>query len=91
MVRIEKIALLVYTTVVALFTSNPVHAKEYPYGEEFSGDATYYGYTTRGNCAIREPIPSMYGGMIPVALNAPQVQWMRPSGSAQRSPAEHNA
>ncbi|CAM9700723.1 unnamed protein product [Ascophyllum nodosum] len=50
------------------------HAKsEYPFdGTTFSGDGTYYGETSDGNCAIRSPIPRMYGGMIPVALNAAQ-------------------
>ena len=73
MVNFANIALTTCTAATALLVSNPVHAKEYPYGESFSGDATYYGYTTQGNCAIREPIPSMYNDMIPVALNAPQV------------------
>lgn len=35
-----------------------------PYDQEFSGDATYYGVTPNGagNCAIRDPLPSMYDG-----------------------------
>jgi len=37
-----------------------------PYdGTTFTGDGTYYGTTSNGNCAIRSPIPSMYDGMIP--------------------------
>ncbi|CAN0291073.1 unnamed protein product, partial [Ascophyllum nodosum] len=45
----------------------------YPYdGSTFVGHGTYYGETSNGNCAIRSPIPSMYDGMIPVALNSAQ-------------------
>ncbi|CAM9965889.1 unnamed protein product [Ascophyllum nodosum] len=48
------------------------YANSYPFdGTTFSGDGTYYGETSNGNCAIM-PIPSMYSGMIPVALNAGQ-------------------
>lgn len=45
-----------------------------PYDEQFSGDATYYGVTPDGdgNCAIQSPLPEMYDGMIPVALNDEQ-------------------
>lgn len=45
-----------------------------PYDERFSGDATYYGVTPDGdgNCAIGSPLPAMYDGMIPVALNNDQ-------------------
>ncbi|CAM9901943.1 unnamed protein product, partial [Hapterophycus canaliculatus] len=39
---------------------------------EYSGDATYYGYTTEGNCAYGGDTPGMYNGMIPMALNAGQ-------------------
>lgn len=42
------------------------------YGKVFHGDGTYYGYTTDGNCAIRAPFPSMYNGMVPVAINNDQ-------------------
>ncbi|CAM9727514.1 unnamed protein product [Hapterophycus canaliculatus] len=42
------------------------------YGTEYSGDATYYGYTIEGNCAYGDDIPAMYSGMIPIALNAGQ-------------------
>ena len=66
--------------VMAFFVSHPVHGHEYPYGESFKGDATYYGYTTEGNCAIRDPVPGMYDNMIPVALNAPQVGWSSRAG-----------
>lgn len=38
----------------------------FPYdGSTFTGDGTYYGETSDGNCAIRSPIPTMYTGMIP--------------------------
>ena len=45
-----------------------------PYDERFAGDATYYGAIPdgEGNCAIRSPLPAMYDGMIPVALNNDQ-------------------
>eukprot|EP00903_Cladosiphon_okamuranus_P017318 g15956.t1 len=45
-----------------------------PYDERFTGDATYYGAIPdgEGNCAIRPPLPSMYDGMIAVALNDAQ-------------------
>ncbi|CAN0218075.1 unnamed protein product [Scytosiphon promiscuus] len=42
------------------------------YGTEYAGDATYYGYTTEGNCAFGGNVPEMYSGMIPIALNALQ-------------------
>lgn len=73
MVKTASFAVPVCTAAVALLVSQPVLGEVYPYGDTFSGDGTYYGYTTKGNCAIREPIPGMYRDMIPVALNAPQV------------------
>lgn len=73
MVKMASCALPVCTAAIALLISQPAQSEVYPYSENFRGDATYYGHTTRGNCAIREPIPRMYDGMIPVALNAPQV------------------
>jgi expansin len=38
----------------------------------FSGDGTYYGESSGGNCALRAPRPAQYDGRIPVALNGPQ-------------------
>ena len=35
------------------------------YGKEYSGDATYYGFTTAGNCAFFDNVPQQYDGMIP--------------------------
>ena len=32
---------------------------------QYSGEATYYGATTGGNCAYGTTVPSMYDGMIP--------------------------
>lgn len=57
-----------------LFT---VAARPYPYDDEdvFEGEGTYYGSggdIGSGNCALRDPRPSWYDDMIPVALNAPQ-------------------
>ncbi|CAB1107438.1 unnamed protein product [Ectocarpus sp. CCAP 1310/34] len=42
------------------------------YGEEYSGEGTYYGHTTAGMCSFFDDVPEMYDGMIPVALNAEQ-------------------
>lgn len=42
------------------------------YGPTFKGEGTYYGFTTGGNCAIRPPVPNMYSGMVPVAINDAQ-------------------
>ena len=41
------------------------------YDTQFNGEGTVYGEvpTGSGNCAIRSPLPDMYSGMIPVALN----------------------
>ncbi|CAM9137378.1 unnamed protein product [Discosporangium mesarthrocarpum] len=41
-------------------------------GTDFQGDATYYGYTSGGNCALRDPVPDVYGDKIMIALNGPQ-------------------
>ena len=35
------------------------------YGTTYSGDATYYGYTSGGNCGYGYNVPGMYDGMIP--------------------------
>ena len=42
-----------------------------PYDEHFYGEGTVYGEAPvgSGNWAIQEPLPSIYDGMIPVALN----------------------
>jgi expansin (peptidoglycan-binding protein) len=43
------------------------------FGKTFFGDGTYYGSTDGGgNCAINNPLPSIYAGMTPVAINNPQ-------------------
>lgn len=34
------------------------------YGEEYTGEGTYYGHTTEGNCAFFNDVPDMYEGMI---------------------------
>lgn len=66
MPKIASFALpAIFSAVVGLLISRPAHGQEWPYGETFSGEGTYYGYTTQGNCAIREPIPGMYEGMTP--------------------------
>lgn len=67
MTKIAGFALrAVLAAAVGLLVSRPAQGQEWPYtGETFSGEGTYYGYTTDGNCAIREPIPGMYNGMQP--------------------------
>eukprot|EP00752_Nemacystus_decipiens_P013639 g12092.t1 len=42
------------------------------YGQTYTGEGTYYGFTTDGNCAYRDTVPGMYDGMIPIALNNEQ-------------------
>lgn len=42
------------------------------YGPTFTGDGTYFGATEAGNCALRQPRPSMYADMVPVAINDAQ-------------------
>lgn len=46
-------------------------ALTYPYGETFTGDGTYYGEIPLGdaNCAFDDPQPSIYDGMIPMAVS----------------------
>lgn len=46
-------------------------AAPYPFGVDFKGEGTYYGDVSPGdgNCAIEDPIPSMYAGMIPMAVS----------------------
>ncbi|CAM9781829.1 unnamed protein product, partial [Laminaria digitata] len=50
---------------------SPASAAPYPFGSKFKGDGTYYGDVSpgEGNCAIEHPIPSMYDGMIPMAVS----------------------
>lgn len=69
--------LIIVATVASLATAaadSLVPIIPAPYDERFTGDATYYGVTAdgAGNCAIRSPLPAMYEGMIPVALNNDQ-------------------
>lgn len=64
----------VFSAVLLLIASAllpTVSWKIEPYDERFYGEGTVYGESpvSSGNCAIREPLPSMYDGMIPVALN----------------------
>ncbi|CAM9772676.1 unnamed protein product [Choristocarpus tenellus] len=65
------IALLVYGNAVATATT-------------FKGEATYYDYPSAGNCAIRHPIPGMYDGKIPMALNGPQYGHSQRCGACVR-------
>lgn len=58
---------------VLFATFSLCHAiNRYDFGPTFWGEGTYYGTTERGNCAIRPPMPEMYSGMVPVALNNEQ-------------------
>lgn len=38
------------------------------YNQKFSGEGTYYGETSHGNCALEEKLPDMYNEMTPVAI-----------------------
>lgn len=51
-------------------------ASDYYTGKRFHGDATYYGATEGGNCAIRNPRPAFYSKYVPVAMNAKQYAGM---------------
>lgn len=42
------------------------------YHTTYHGDGTYYGQTNGGNCVLRNPVPGMYAGKLPIALNSPQ-------------------
>jgi expansin len=42
------------------------------FGKTYIGEGTYYGESSNGNCALRDPVPSIYKGMIPIAINAAQ-------------------
>lgn len=46
----------------------------YDYGKLFSGDGTYYGLTSGGNCAMgpQSNLPHMYRSMVPIAINNDQ-------------------
>ena len=63
------LALAAVATTSLMFC--PATAAPYPFGNKFSGDGTYYGNVSPsdGNCAIEYPIPSMYRGMIPMAVS----------------------
>ena len=72
MVQVTNSILILAAVVSAsLFLLSPASAAHYPYGNKFSGDGTYYGDVSPsdGNCAIDYPIPSMYDGMIPMAVS----------------------
>lgn len=66
--------MLVLTAAAAtslLLLASGASAAPYPFGVDFSGEGTYYGDVSPGdgNCAIEDPIPSMYSGMIPMAVS----------------------
>lgn len=54
--------------VVGLAGTSSMALSPSDYGKTFHGDGTYYGETKAGNCAMRDPLPSFYSGMIPVAV-----------------------
>lgn len=62
--------------VVLFLASLPsmVTAAASSYYTQYSGDGTYYGQTSGGNCVLRNPVPAMYAGMVPVAMNGPQYE-----------------
>lgn len=53
------------------------------YGQWFSGDGTYYGWTNGGNCAMRS-LPSVYANMQAVAINADQYAGSKSCGACVR-------
>ncbi|CAN8062949.1 unnamed protein product [Agarophyton chilense] len=61
-----------FVSVLSLLSSTCLSMSSAEYYRHFSGDGTYYGFTTQGNCAIRSPLPAMYSGMMPVAINNAQ-------------------
>eukprot|EP00803_Ostreobium_quekettii_P004794 evm.model.scf_1049EXC.1 EVM.evm.TU.scf_1049EXC.1 scf_1049EXC:9030-10199(+) len=44
------------------------------YSSTFYGDGTYYGPSNWGACVLRDPVPSYYSGMMPVAMNVAQFE-----------------
>ena len=71
MVQIMNNILVLAAVVSTSLMLSPASAAPYPYGKKFKGDGTYYGDVSpgEGNCAIEHPIPSMYNGMIPMAVS----------------------
>jgi expansin (peptidoglycan-binding protein) len=59
---------------VLLALAGPADAISSTYGTTVQGRATYYGKTSGGNCVLRNPVPSMYAGMVSVAMNQPQYE-----------------
>ncbi|CAM9664879.1 unnamed protein product, partial [Laminaria digitata] len=71
MVHIMNDILVLAAAVSTSLLLNPASAAPYPFGGKFSGDGTYYGDVSpsEGNCAFEHPLPSMYNGMIPMAIS----------------------
>lgn len=59
---------------VALVLALAAVATALDFGRVYSGDGTYYGATEGGNCAMRQPRPAFYQGMVPVAINDAQYE-----------------
>jgi expansin (peptidoglycan-binding protein) len=57
-----------------LAIAHTVAALSTPYNSPFTGDGTYYGESDGGNCGLNNPVPSMYAGMVPVAMNKEQYE-----------------
>lgn len=67
----SNILVLAAAAGTSLLLAPVASAAPYPFGVDFSGEGTYYGDVSPGdgNCAIEDPIPSMYNGMIPMAVS----------------------
>ena len=63
--------LVVLAAVTSSLVLGPVSADPYPFGKKFGGDGTYYGNFSpgEGDCTVESPVPSMYDGMIPMAVS----------------------
>lgn len=62
-----------FVQLTLLFAVVPTQSiNEKWYSRTFSGTATYYEETSEGHCALRNPLPSIYDGLQPVAINSPQ-------------------
>lgn len=62
---------LLFCTFLSLIVRSTGFGME-DYKNTIPGEGTYYGFTTGGNCAMRGELPSMYKGMVPIAINDEQ-------------------
>jgi expansin len=83
-----------FVVAVLLALARPADAISTTYDSTVQGRATYYGKSSGGNCVLRNPVPAMYAGMVPIAINQAQYEnsalcgaCLRVSGSGQGSGA----